>query len=464
MDIKEILEEISLPARSNKHGFKVTDKLEKIEQLLKDNNSPYHIIKKTDHAWIFGQENPSMGNPAVLISSHADIVSDITKPFSEYNEETKYFKGTYDNMGTNGACTELMINRDMPKNVYFSFTAEEESGRNTGAEFSLAYMKNRTGTKPLVFVLDCTYDGYDENRLFTIEGLNAPTEELRKGLLNNILSTEGDNPAFLVIKMKKKDDNSFLPQEYQTEETTDPDESYYYASQKCLSFSFDLPTDGVMHSDSGLYVKEAVMRGYIDSLQSAIYSITNTYTDRIDDIKKIKDERVKEAKETSFYKTASYFSGYSGFSYPYGYGYYNDYYDYNSEEGIFIPDLEPLFSGKMTVDDLYYEDQTFAIWYDDFVQMAMESAEYYGENDIDTFIEDMAGYCNLPELPDELAHIVVAIWKDMRGYYEDEDYEEDEEDIIDNKNRQLTIEDLESTWDNDDAVWLNDENDEDKDL
>ena len=92
MNIKDILEEISLPARSNKRGFKETDKLEKIEEILEREGSPFHLIKKSDHAWIFGQKPVEFGKEAVLVSSHADIVPDITKPFSEYDDEKKYYK------------------------------------------------------------------------------------------------------------------------------------------------------------------------------------------------------------------------------------------------------------------------------------------------------------------------------------------------------------------------------------
>ena len=299
MNIKDILEEISLPARSNKHGFKQTDKLDKIKEILERENSPFYLIKKSDHAWIFGKEDIEFGKESLLISSHADIVSDITKPFSSLKDD--HFKGTYDNMGTNAACVELMLNRDMPDNVYFAFTAEEESGRFTGAEYALSFMRNRSGKYPSVIVLDVTYEGYNKNRLFTLEGLHAPAEDKRIKFLDLMLSGEGNEQSFEVIRMKKKDDNSFLPQSYQSSKTTDCDESYYYAKHDCLSFSLDLPTSGHMHSDSGLTVKEPVMYGYCDCLAQACYLITNSYPDRIEEIKAKKDDAVIKAKAVKEY-------------------------------------------------------------------------------------------------------------------------------------------------------------------
>lgn len=433
MNIKDILEEISLPARSNKRGFKETDKLEKIEEILEREGSPFHLIKKSDHAWIFGQKPVEFGKEAVLVSSHADIVPDITKPFSEYDEEKKYYKGTYDNMGTNGACVEMMLNREMPENLYFAFTAEEESGRFTGAEYSLAYIRNKSGSYPGVIVLDVTYEGYDNDRLFTLEGLHAPTEEERVDFLNRMMESEGSEQSFEVVRMKKKDDNSFLPEKYQAKATTECDESYYYAKQGCLSFSLDLPTDGSMHSNSGLKTKEAVMRGYCDSLAVACYVMTKSFPEKIEELKAIRDAEVLDAKDTPFPKT-KYASG------IYGGSYYGEYHPYRPVFGSAgrrdeIPgqmhlsdymDLPEDINNEMDIDKRIDEDPEFEEWYAELMTNAYESATLYDRSDVDTFLTNLMNMAELEDMPDELAerltNIFYEAWDDYEAegwYYDD---------------------------------------------
>ncbi len=430
MNIKEILEEISLPARSNKRGFKETAKLEKIEEILTREGSPYYLIKKSDHAWIFGQKPVEFGKEAVLVSSHADIVSEITKPFSEYNEETKYMKGTYDNMGTNGACVELMLNRELPDNLYFAFTAEEESGRFTGAEYSLAYVRNKSGVYPNVIVLDVTYEGYDNDRLCTLEGLHAPTEEARVELLNKMLDAEGSEQTFEVVRMKKKDDNSFLPKDYQAKATTECDESYYYARHDIVSFSLDLPTDGNMHGNSGLKTKEAVLYGYCDSLAAACYIMTNTYPDKIEELKSMRDACVLNARETPFPK-----SSYSGYS-SYYYGGESTYRPYRPVFGKFDEEQIP---GQMSIKDYIDvpedtksfeerldEDAELQEWYADLMSEAYASATCYERDDVDTFLMDMMLMAELDDMPDELAEHLIGIFNEAWDDYEAEGFFYDE--------------------------------------
>ena len=59
MDISEVLERIAKEARSNKHGFKVVDKLEAVKNLLEETSSKYHLIYQGTQTWIFGQRNIS---------------------------------------------------------------------------------------------------------------------------------------------------------------------------------------------------------------------------------------------------------------------------------------------------------------------------------------------------------------------------------------------------------------------
>lgn len=391
-DIKDILERIALPARSkSKKGFYNTEKLDEIAKLLEEAGSPFKLIKKTDYAYIFGQQDVVYDKMALLISSHADIVRDIKTPYSKLIEDKKYFKGTYDNLGTNGAAVYAMINYDLPKNAYFAFTADEETGNCRGAEYALAYMQNKTGHDPFVIALDVTDEGYRHNRLFTIEGLHGKTEGYRRGLAKAILETEGNEQSHEYVRLSKEDNNSFLPPDYRSSNLTMYDESVFYASENLNSFSMCLPGTGEMHDDSGFYVKEPVMRGYADSLVSIICRLTltkqATRQETIDAIKEKKDSYVIEARNVKPYSLSPSYESYSPSSY---------YLDMQSDEiegqmdiSDFIDISEQMdTSTSGSNEDLSYLYEAV----DDLLQGAL-----YDRDDFDHFYSDLIGMYNVED-------------------------------------------------------------------
>ena len=401
MDIKDILEKIALAARSNKDGFYETDKLEAIEALISEESSPYKIVKKTEHAWIFGQREPQKGDFPMLVSSHADIVPYIKNPFSTLKEDEPYFHGTYDNLGTNGAAVSLMVNRIMPENVYFAFTAEEETGRCTGAETALKYLRDETGVDPVCVALDVTDEGYDENRLCTVEGFNAKTEEIRRNILRRLLSGEGTEQSFEVVRLHKKDDVSVLPEEYINKHTTVFDESIFYAGKNCNSFSLCMPTDGEMHSDSGLYVKEPVLRGYELSLAQVIYLLTNTHKELVEEIKPQKDAFVEQAKEIAPRKKPTFrswthddpdYNTYNSYSYhsPANYSYSSyamDDYDDDDDLGWTYDGYNVALT--VTSETEWYDFGWYIEDYEDLLPDLINSAFSFDMTDVDGYVGEM---------------------------------------------------------------------------
>lgn len=419
MDIKDILEKIALPARSNKRGFKETDKLEAIEKLLSDEGSSFHIICKTPHTWIFAQKEVEAGDNVVLVSSHADIVPEIKNPYSELNEETHYFKGTYDNLGTNAAAVYAMLSGEMPDNAVFAFTDEEETGRCLGAEDALSYVRNASKQEPIVFALDVTDEGYDNNRLFTIEGLHCGHDALRRFFLNKMLSFEGDEQSFEVVKLKKADDVSMLPQGYVSDELTVFDESVFYARKGCTSCSICLPGEGAMHSDSGFYVKEPVMRGYAECLTQIILG----FCDKARDFGQIRDEYVKAAKEVPFRKK-EYISSYIGGGYFGAEDYQRDRFsELTDEEYMEMVEYNRSFG-------LYGGDESYDYFVDQMLAESYEIAEGYNDDEFEVYVQDMATMYGVAESDYEsLRTALWDIWKDVKynDYDADEDYEEDED-------------------------------------
>lgn len=384
MDIKEILEKIAYPARSNKDGFYVTEKLDAIASVLYEENSPFQLVEKTEHAWIFGQKEPEPGMSPILISSHADIVTFIKSPFSKMVDDDTFFHGTYDNLGTNAAAVAMMLNHPMPEGTFFAFTSEEETGKCLGADYALSYIRMKTGCDPLCIALDVTDEGYDTNRLCTMEGFHAKTEEIRQHILLKMLSGEGNEQSFEVVKLHGKDDVSCLPKEYVAKGTTVFDESIFYAHKNCNSFSLCLPSDGEMHSDSGLYVKAPVMRGYELCLAQCIYLLTNTNRQLVDKIKQKKDDLVNQAK--TIHRKVKY--TYVGYDHPDPeYGYYrsgNHYADDDYEDDDYGDDLynvvDEVFSNTdWTSKSWYFEDYDYILV--DLVNLAFAFD-----------VEDVAGY------------------------------------------------------------------------
>lgn len=407
-DIKDILERIALPARSStKNGFYDTTKLDEIAKLLEEANCPYKLIKQSKYAYVFGQQDIPYGKKTLLVSSHSDIVKSIKSPYSEVLEDKKYFKGTYDNLGTNGAAVYAMLNYNLPKNAYFAFTADEETGQCRGAEYALAYIRNRTGQDPYVIALDVTDEGYDHDRLFTIEGLNGQNESYRRGIAKAVMETEGNEQSCEFVRLEKKDDNSFLPKSYQSKNLTVYDESVFYAKCGLNSFSMCLPGDGEMHDDSGFYVKEPVMRGYADSLVSIMCKLTQSRQETIDVIKEKKDSYVREARDISFVKIKGSYDYYTPTS-----GRYFGSYAGESDE----------IEGQMDISDFIdiseqMEAGEGSSSYDELYDMVDELMSYniYDEDEFKRFYKDMQDWYGI-EPTDELEAFLKEVFDRYNEY------------------------------------------------
>lgn len=291
-----VLDKITLPARSNKKGFYETEKLDAIKDLISNVDCGFKVIHESKHSLIFGKGSLCVGKESILISSHADIVKGITKVSSELKDG--FYHGTYDNLGTNASAVSIMLleGNNLPDNVYFAFTSEEETGRCLGATDAYKFIHDSTKINPLCVALDVTDEGYYDNKLGSLEGLSANKNTALK-IKRSFMDTEGENKSFCVVKMSKKDISPF-DKEYINGGITVFDESVHFGKKlKQNAFSFCLPTSGAMHSNSGLDVKEPVFIGYILSLMSFIYEYTNTLSKQnSEDIKDIKDYLITKAK------------------------------------------------------------------------------------------------------------------------------------------------------------------------
>ena len=185
-------------------------------------------------------------------------------------------KGTYDNIGTNAAAVIMMLEANLPDNVFFTFTSEEESGRCTGAKDTYEMLTQLGITNLSCIALDVTYEGYDEGMLASIENASKNPEFLHN-LIDAVSKTEPDQQSYCFVRKSKKAVPDNLPDNHLQKDLGDPDEatmSYGKINQQTCSFC--LPCDGFMHSNSGVTVRQPVFEGYLNTLKGMLYALTKT--------------------------------------------------------------------------------------------------------------------------------------------------------------------------------------------
>ncbi len=308
----EILQKCAVICRSDKTGFTDQTRLDAIREILKD--SPYQETY-TGHASMWTRAEIDPTKEVILISSHADTVQAIKKPFSELSEDG-YYKGTYDNIGTNAAAVIAMLEANLPGNVVFAFTSEEETGRFKGIKSAVATLEEIGVRNPICIALDVTYDGYDNGSLYTIENGSKDKEFLNR-LKDAAFASEPQSQTFTFVRKSKKAVPDDLDEKYISSDFGDCDEAFGYNDMGLRTCSICLPSDGYMHSDSGLTVRQPVFEGYTTSLQCMVYALTNTHKELLEaktiEKQTLSDrcqELIKEEKKKPKYNYTNYSSYY----------------------------------------------------------------------------------------------------------------------------------------------------------
>ncbi len=396
----KVLENLAKKCYShNDTGFYVKDKLEAIKKELEC--TEYHIIEK-DHFLFCHRptlKDLDKNSEIIIVSSHADNVEEITKPFSELSENNQYLKGTYDNLGTNAASTILMQENQMPDNVIFAFTANEESGKCTGLKAIVDNLRNLGYNNLKGIALDVTYEGYDEGMLCSLENMSTDMIETS---YQTLLSLEPeDTQTFTVTPISNKKRPKDLNDEYDSGSTGMFDEGMAFKKRNVPACSLCLPCDGDMHGNSGVKVRQPQFEGYVLSLEALISSLCKTNDKLI--------EQNKEKRKALSGLTADLIEHEPKPKYNfYGYG-----------SGYSYQDID--YGG-------YYE--TPWISEDDEFDMQMESE-----------LCELASYCRSPEeffeaaelnygcdITDERTILYLSQFLDCIPNYHNEDYDEDYDD------------------------------------
>lgn len=364
----QILEEVCVMNRSNKSGFKEgkTDRLNAIRELLKASGYTEILLP---HAQIWRK---NMDAPIdMIVSSHADVVDSISKCFSELTDDG-YLCGTYDNAGTNAAAVIAMLEGNIPDNVIFAFTADEETGRCNGARQTLEYARNQ-GYEPVCMALDVTWEGYDDGNLFSVENLSSGYKKNEDiSFLNRVadaavnMEPEGIRTfSFVRINKNTAPDKNSLPDYYISKDTGMFDEAFAYVREHARGFSLCLPCNGGMHSNHGVTVRQPGFEGYVNALKTMCYQLSlpeeKNMADRVPESVRIENKvlsericgliREEEEKEKQRRAALSSEKTYSSYSYVSdnwdGYSYYG--YEDDDTYGGYDPD-DPL---SWVIDTLY---------------------------------------------------------------------------------------------------------------
>lgn len=373
----DILKQVNVMCRSNKFEFTDDTRLKVIDKLLEE--SSYKCNYHGSLCRIYSKKPiEELGENIILVSSHVDTVHAITECSSSLDEEKGIFRGTYDNTITNASEVILMQEENLPDNIVFAFTGEEESCNCKGALEAAEYIKSFS--KNLFCVaLDVTYEGFDTNRLWTIENcVPCPKKERESNNLNIIsdiaLSFEPECQTFDFIKAGKKHIPDNLPEQYLTHSESWYDEAAAYRKAEYPTLSICIPCGrGEMHSNYGVAVKQPVFEGYLLSLTSFLYRLNDRLSELIIgetleysythegllDAYKIARQNLMASAETiqfpaySVSKFDNYFYKNFGNDYDYEDEEYED--EDNFERASFYINnaYEPLLN-KISTDDLYY--------------------------------------------------------------------------------------------------------------
>lgn len=400
---EQVMSAVAKMCRSDKRGFTETEKLDSIRDLLID--SGYHeILLHGAQIWRKNFTSPI----DIIVSSHADVVNSISKCSSELSDDG-YYSGTYDNSGTTAAAVIAMLEGDIPDNVMFAFTADEETGRCMGAKQALEYARN-FGYDPTCIALDVTYEGYDEGHLFTVENLSSGHKKNEDmDFLNDVaqsmmnLETEGKQSCHFV-KISKNSIPSLLGSEYIAKDSGWFDEAQAYVNEHAKAFSLCLPCEGNMHSNRGVDVRQPVFEGYINALESMIYEMAKDpnreqYVEAkktenavlLDKTLEMVSKEQEEAKK-SWKSNSNYYGGYYGSSVMSE----DDYYDtmaYNASYGVYSgssrnidpedyldsPDYVDGFISDIIDGSYEYEPEEVMEFYNDaMAYISEEVIEYFG--------------------------------------------------------------------------------------
>ena len=330
--------------------------------------------------------------------------------------EDGFYKGTYDNLSTNAAMLILMLEANLPDNVVFAFTGDEETGRCGGAKEVSKYLLEK-GANLTCIALDVTYEGFNENALMSIENCTAPQEEKDEFLnkvANAAMSSENEK-SFCFVKAREGYIPSELKKEYLTPSSGMYDEAFAYRDMGQKALSVCIPCTGYMHSNSGLSIKQPVFEGYLLSIESLVLNLLKENPEKVEKNKIRKDYFLKRAEGIKY---RPYTPSYSSPNINNDYG-RDDYDDEDEEYGedTFDNSLEEFVRNLYAKAFEYDRDNLAGFINDNFSSETLAAFE----------IEDMDSYISFLQSVFKEVQDLKSGENESRDYLCIEDYEEDDD-------------------------------------
>lgn len=295
VDVKELfrlLERIEIPVGTDTPDGKFKDlkRLNIIQEEVESSELNYKYINgKNNYFKLYGQDSLEQLSKefdrVVLVSSHADN----WQPESKYKELDETIKGIFDNAATNAICVYIMKYIELPRNVLFAFTSDEECESGCGAVHLAKKMKKYFGKgKVDIITLDVTY-GWCEGADFSIENDFIYQEYNGDDFIKKVCQTANETDyswQFIKAADDSKSDNYY---EYISSDIIETymgsglinvskyrssddgaDESADYDEYDFSVFSLCLPCSAnnceEMHDDEGFEISKVGVCNYTDFL------------------------------------------------------------------------------------------------------------------------------------------------------------------------------------------------------
>ena len=257
MEYWELLQSLALLNYDNGENFTVRDRLDAIQNILKETN-----YEKVNHFGLFELYafNGELPKEAVLISTHIDCIYSITKCFVKEQDENCLL-GTFDNLITNALTVSLMKAHQFHPNVIIAFTGDEENC-SRGAYGVMEYLK-RHGCQFKTIVLDVTDMGWDDGALFTVEN-NFWNDSLGKKVIDIAKSA---SCVWKFVPSDETDIPAYVPCQTVIATEAECDESWDYDERNIDCFSLCIPTKGDMHANEGILLRKDSIETYRNILR-----------------------------------------------------------------------------------------------------------------------------------------------------------------------------------------------------
>ena len=245
--------------------WKNTEKLDIIDSFCKEKD---RLLGRCSVLYCNNLEQLKEQEDIIVLSSHIDLVPEITAPHCVFYVGKEAMRGTFDNTITNAAVLNLLIENRLPDNVVVSFTGDEETGRCTGAKETIQILTSLGFSKQHIhpIALDVTYEGFrieieDQPVCFTVENVRYEDSHLIK--IANELYKE-DFPFICAPKdAYPKGTKAICRGNHSLY-----DEAVAYQDLVDKGVSICLPVGkGSMHSNKGVEADEQVYFGYMEVLQ-----------------------------------------------------------------------------------------------------------------------------------------------------------------------------------------------------